>query len=915
MVDGRARRVAIDFSQFGAALSEAGATEAFCYGLHDSAAYAEAVKIAIAAKAEPGKGVLARTREYFNYRQQPGVLMLDFDPSADGQAMTPEQLRGILAGVCPGFADAAAWVRGSLSAGVHREGEAPRPGRGFHVYIAVPDASDIPRFGKALFKRLWLGGHGFIALSSAGSFLVRTVIDGAVFDGERLDFVGKPMVGPGLAYTPPEATYHAGGYLDTHALPDLTEEEERQLAALIAQAKQGREADRRARRATWEETHVRAMVGRGVSEPEARAQTRHIPADGKPGDLYRDWPLEFDKLDFATVGDVLADPGRYDGAALADPLEGVGYGRSTAKFFANVGGKPCIHSHAHGGARYFLKASAGPVARPPEPPFDPAYCEQQLAGMREDGDGHAEALGGGHYAEPPPPPLPKGQPAPKQEPEGADESSSWGDPILFGSGAVTPEISPGLLPGVFGEYAAALTQNLQTPAALAVMTVISVLSTALARKATIGPWPDDSYGEPLNVWTLAVAESGERKSQILGRCTRPLVYWEKERTRTEKAELEKNASVRAIGRKRAEKLEADAVKLDDPEQREALAQEAAVLKAGLPEERFATQIFTGDATPEAAQELLVQAGGKMAFLSDEGGLLQVMAGVYSGGDAVLDVFLQGYSGNNVRVNRRCRAAIIERPAITLGLSIQPGVLSDFPPQAKRKFRASGLFARFFPVLPQSNIGRRDVRRRVLIADELQRAYDKAVMDLLDFEPDGGEAVRLALDGAARKLWLSFSEEMERGQAEGGDFLDIRDWVAKLPGGALRLAGLFHLAEHGKDGVDRLVNESTMLCAVGLAMNLIEHARAVFGLVGADKTTDDAKAVWAWIKQNRQPGFLQADAHKKFHCRFGKKDDLVAALDVLKGRELVHGPYKAKTGKGNRPSDVWRVNPDALKMAG
>ncbi len=135
--------------------------------------------------------------------------------------------------------------------------------------------------------------------------------------------------------------------------------------------------------------------------------------------------------------------------------------------------------------------------------------------------------------------------------------------------------------------------------------------------------------------------------------------------------MEENASIRAIGRKRAEKLEADAVKDDAPERRDALAKEAAELKAALPDERFPTQIFTGDATPEAAQDMLVQAGGKIAFLSDEGGLLQVMAGVYSGGDAVLDVFLQGYSGNDVRVNRRCRAAIIERPAITLGLSIQP----------------------------------------------------------------------------------------------------------------------------------------------------------------------------------------------------------------------------------------------------
>jgi len=386
MTQGRAVRVSLDFAAFGPALAKASEREAFGYGLHDAATHGEAVKLAVAAKAEPAKGVLARTRDYFDYRPGPGVLMVDHDPHPDGPAVTAEELRGILAAVCPEFADAAAWARGSLSAGVHREGEAPKPGRGFHLYFAGADAADIPRFGKVLFNRLWLAGHGFIAVSSAGSFLVRSIIDGAVFDGERLDFVGKPVVGPGLAYTPPEATYHPGGWLDTRSLPDLDAEEEEQLAALIDLAKQGREADRRAQRATWEEAHVRGMVGRGVDEAQARAQTRQVPADGRPADLYRDWPLEFATLGFATVGDVLANPARYDGAALADPFEGVEYGRTTAKFYANgKDGKPVIHSHAHGGGKYFLKATAGPELRPPEPPFDPAYCEQQLAGMREDG--------------------------------------------------------------------------------------------------------------------------------------------------------------------------------------------------------------------------------------------------------------------------------------------------------------------------------------------------------------------------------------------------------------------------------------------------------------------------------------------------------------------------------------------------
>ena len=241
-------------------------------------------------------------------------------------------------------------------------------------------------------------------------------------------------------------------------------------------------------------------------------------------------------------------------------------------------------------------------------------------------------------------------------------------------------------------------------------------------------------------------------------------------------------------------------------------------------------------------------------------------------------------------------------------------MGDFPQAAKRKFRASGLFARFFPMYPLSNIGRRDVRKRVLIPAELQAAYDRAVMDLLDIELIESKEYRLELDERARELWLNFAEEMEHGQADGGDYRDIRDWIAKLPGGALRLAGLFHLAEHGNQGLALPVNYQTMASAVGLAMRLIDHARAVFGLVGADKATDDAKAVWAWIVENQLNGFFRSDAHKRFHTKFGKVDVLEEVLDVLKGRELIHGPFKSKQGKGNRPSHGYTVNPAALNLA-
>ena len=68
-------------------------------------------------------------------------------------------------------------------------------------------------------------------------------------------------------------------------------------------------------------------------------------------------------------------------------------------------------------------------------------------------------------------------------------------------------------------------------------------------------------------------------------------------------------------------------------------------------------------------------------------------------------------------------------------------------------------------------------------------------------------------------------------------------------------------------------------------------------------------------ENKLPGFLRSEAHKKFHSKFGKVEELIAALDVLKGRELIHGPYKSKQGSGNRPSHGYRVNPATFPQGG
>ena len=88
-----------------------------------------------------------------------------------------------------------------------------------------------------------------------------------------------------------------------------------------------------------------------------------------------------------------------------------------------------------------------------------------------------------------------------------------------------------------------------------------------------------------------------------------------------------------------------------------------------------------DVTPEAVASLLAECGGSIAVVSAEGGVFDIIAGRYSGNIPNMDVWLKGHSGDMIRVDRKGRPPeYIRKPAMTLGLMIQPDVLKSIAAQ-------------------------------------------------------------------------------------------------------------------------------------------------------------------------------------------------------------------------------------------
>lgn len=341
---GLAKTIRCSFQSFYNHLINADAYTAFGYGISKH----QQIKIT-SKKSGLADDIHYMTRSKANYQYPDGcgIMMLDYDPSAySSYQLTFKKFRRILADIHPDLGECACIVRDSVSAGVYLEGQL-RSAKGFHVYIPVLDATDIPRFGKLLHQYFWLHGYGYIALSKDGKLFERSPIDVAVFSPERLDFVGEPVVNSPLQYQPPRCQYFPGFYLDTSVLKSKSLNQKR-VDQIIQQAKKQIRPQQQQVQHEYDHQQVLRLVERGHSAKEAEA----IVARNRANDyqfLDESHTLYFSNGIICSVKEAIEQDlyGNY----LADPIEGTEYGTTTAQLIKRYG-QPFIRSFAHGGRSY-----------------------------------------------------------------------------------------------------------------------------------------------------------------------------------------------------------------------------------------------------------------------------------------------------------------------------------------------------------------------------------------------------------------------------------------------------------------------------------------------------------------------------------------------------------------------------------
>ena len=438
---------------------------------------------------------------------------------------------------------------------------------------------------------------------------------------------------------------------------------------------------------------------------------------------------------------------------------------------------------------------------------------------------------------------------PQEEEYGqAEVEETWSEPITLDRVAIPATLDVRLIPECLARVIGCVAEAIQVPVELPWGVAMSVLSTAIGRRAKVQL---PNHAEACPIWTCSVLEPGSRKSAVFEVLTRPL-----------------------------------------------LNREAEPMKPLL---------FVTDTTTESLRKDLA-AHGSLGLLSAEGAGLLESFGRYNGSKGVdLALWLASFSGDADKGSRVSGTHGVREALATVGVTIQLDVLRSIG--RDRMARRRGLLDRLIFLVPEDPRGTRDYTKAVKLSESIMRPWESIVFSILDLEPAAKDAEipTVALEPAADKVWTDFAQSIEHRQSPGGDLRAMSGFASKLAGKVGRIAMAYHLAQ-GK-GTEDLISEGTLLQAVGTGVLLIQHQRAALALIGETEEQVRAKLVLECLKKHRPETVKPWEVVHKHWGGCQDVDQARAVLNILTDHLYCRLVVVDRNGKvGAPPKELYEMNP-------
>ena len=470
-----------------------------------------------------------------------------------------------------------------------------------------------------------------------------------------------------------------------------------------------------------------------------------------------------------------------------------------------------------------------------------------------------------------------------------------------------PEFPRECLPSEVVEYADEIAKEFGYETGSVAVSSLPVASILACDKWKVEIKPN--FQEPLVLWLVKVAGSGEKKTPEFNAIIGPVLKDLERRTKDYDDRMLKYKSLKRVVDKRISAVLAD--KNISPED---ATMQVVNLESELgrppPDPYYMVSNMTTQAVEVMAGRTANKAGiAKVAIMTDEGGqFVNAVTGFHSEGRTANEFILKGYDlSSDSRVRAGEGSGRVKYPAIPVSTYIQPRRLWSTFESHGEELQDQGLIPRCLLIM----INRTPTGWREDAIDVGKRMAYEAIMEPLaradqmeEPNEDGGVPFRiLSLSQGALEIhgknytWAEF-----HAQNAGA----MKAWWNKFPGRTVRIAGLLHLMA----GLDErtLIHQDMMIRAVRL-MNWLAAkneqamlgiktesregllARVVRNIVEKDARTFTAREVLLWTR-----GCMEVESMEDIRPSLTRLEDLgyIARLEE-------------KFGKG-RPSEKYASNP-------
>lgn len=474
----------------------------------------------------------------------------------------------------------------------------------------------------------------------------------------------------------------------------------------------------------------------------------------------------------------------------------------------------------------------------------------------------------------------------------APAPEQWEKPLPFDRPEKLPAFPLYSLPELLQEYLHAVCEFVQVPHEMAVLPLLSVLATSVQGKALV-KHPFNSHTQPLNLYTVTVAVPGERKSGTLTEFLKPLIEYQNEYNEKHAPDIEKYKTELAF----LEKQRYNAINGKNPDIQRAkdVAEQIARL---MPVNELILNV--SDVTPEALAFELSRQGEKMGILDHEGGIFDILSGLYSGRTQNIDIFLKGYDGDQYNVLRRGNGnVLLKNPLLTIGIMTQPEKLAAAV--ANREFMGRGLMHRFLFSFPEKqeriNISSPD------IPEDISGLYKNIIRILLERQKNNLIPV-MQFAEETKDLFIGYHNHIQQLKRQSEYSPDFQEWLSKHFSRVLRIAGIFHLIESSPD---KKINAQTVQRAIWIATWAEEQAKKALCESIAESAEDkNAKYVLEKIKRLKVPELTKTEIVRK--CRKLTNAECSESLSMLADMNYIHVEI-VKTG--GRSKELIKLNPEII----